>query len=103
MEAKGFSVNAVGISLPYGKNGVYVRAVTNIMYRVSLDIGVDVLWDGKNRVELQLASRYHGKVRFIITTETLCHRDDALLHIAYVMLIWAALIPADRWHCSLWP
>ena len=28
-------------------------------------------------------------------------RDDALLYIAYVMLIWAAPIPADRWHCSL--
>ena len=36
-------------------------------------------------------------------TETLYHRDDALLCIAYVVLIWAALIPADRWHCSLWP
>ena len=35
--------------------------------------------------------------------ETLFHRDDALLYIAYVMLIWAAPIPADRWHCSLWP
>ena len=35
--------------------------------------------------------------------ETLYHRDDALLYIAYVMLIWAATIPADRWHCSLWP
>ena len=33
---------------------------------------------------------------------TLYHRDDALLYIAYVMLIWAAPIPADRWHCSLW-
>ena len=36
-------------------------------------------------------------------SETLYHRDDALLNIAYVMLIWAAPIPADRWHCSLWP
>ena len=36
-------------------------------------------------------------------TETLYHRDDALLYITYVMLIWAAPIPADRWHCSLWP
>ena len=36
-------------------------------------------------------------------TETLYHRDDALPYIAYVMLIWAAPIPADRWHCSLWP
>ena len=35
--------------------------------------------------------------------ETLYHRDDALLYIAYVMLSWAAPIPADRWHCSLWP
>ena len=33
--------------------------------------------------------------------ETLYHRDNALLYIAYVMLIWAAPIPADRWHCSL--
>ena len=37
------------------------------------------------------------------TPEKLYHRDDALLYIAYVMLIWAAPIPADRWHCSLWP
>ena len=38
----------------------------------------------------------------LVSTETLYHRDDALLYIAYVMLIWAAPIPADRWHCSLW-
>ena len=38
-----------------------------------------------------------------VTAETLYHRDDALLYIAYVMLIGAAPIPADRWHCSLWP
>ena len=31
-----------------------------------------------------------------VYTETLYHRDDALLHIAYVMLIWAVPIPADR-------
>ena len=35
--------------------------------------------------------------------ETLYHRDYALLYIPYVRLIWAAPIPADRWHCSLWP
>ena len=40
---------------------------------------------------------------YIVLSETLYHRDDALLYIAYVMLIWAAPIPADRWHCSLWP
>ena len=37
----------------------------------------------------------------IVAPETLYHRDDALLYIAYVMLIWAAPIPADRWHSSL--
>ena len=37
------------------------------------------------------------------TPETLYHRDDALLYSVYVMLIWAVPIPADRWHCSLWP
>ena len=36
-------------------------------------------------------------------SETLYHRDDALLYVAYVTLIWAVPIPADRWHCSLWP
>ena len=36
-------------------------------------------------------------------SEPLYDRDDALLYIAYVMLIWAAPIPADRWHCSLRP
>ena len=35
------------------------------------------------------------------TPETLYHRDHALPYIAYVMLIWAAPIPADRWHCSV--
>ena len=45
------------------------------------------------------ASLYTGRAR----RETLYHRDGALLYIAYVMLIWAAPIPADRWHCSLWP
>ena len=38
-----------------------------------------------------------------VGSETLYHRDNALLYIAYVMLIWAAPIPADRWHCSLRP
>ena len=33
--------------------------------------------------------------------ETLYHRDHAPLYIACVMLIWAAPIPADRWHCTV--
>ena len=42
-------------------------------------------------------------VYYSLWPETLYHRDDVLLYIAYVMLIWAATIPADRWHSSLWP
>ena len=42
-------------------------------------------------------------VALLVYPETLNHREDALLYIAYVRLIWAAPIPADRWHCSLWP
>ena len=38
-----------------------------------------------------------------VQSETLYHKDDALLYIVYVMLIGAAPIPADRSHCSLWP
>ena len=38
-----------------------------------------------------------GEERVGGTSETLYHRDDALLYIAYVMLISAAPIPADRW------
>ena len=53
-----------------------------------------VRWGGRGLVEVG----WEG-----VTSETLYHRDDALLYIAYVMLIWTALIPADRWHCSLWP
>ena len=42
---------------------------------------------------------YHCRV----VPETLYHRDNALLYIAYVMLIWGVSILADRWHYSLWP
>ena len=31
-----------------------------------------------------------------VRVDTLYHRDDALLYIAYVVLIWATPIPADR-------
>ena len=34
--------------------------------------------------------------RLMSAPETLYHRDDAILYIAYVILIWAAPIPADR-------
>ena len=27
----------------------------------------------------------------------------ALLYIAYVMRIWSAPFPANRWHCRMWP
>ena len=45
----------------------------------------------------------HWRILVSIFMISLYHRDDALLYIAYVMLIWAAPIPANRWHCSLWP
>ena len=59
---------------------------------------MSLLYSGVNTVYscLQVASRN-------AIPETLYHGDDALPYIAYVMLIWAAPIPADRWHCSLWP
>ena len=37
----------------------------------------------------------------LVTAETMYEGDHALLYIAYVMLIWATLIPATRWHCSM--
>ena len=40
-------------------------------------------------------------IHSLVKAETFYHRDNPLLYIAYVMLIWAAPIPADRWHCSL--
>ena len=52
-------------------------------------------------IELSESARV-TEVILVVTANTLYHRDDALLYIAYVMLIWAAPIPADRWHCSLW-
>ena len=39
----------------------------------------------------------------LLISETIYHGDNALLYVAYVMLILAAPIPADRWHCSLSP
>ena len=44
---------------------------------------------------------FYDSGHLVCQTETLYHRDNALLYIAYVMLIWAAPLPADRWHCSL--
>ena len=43
-----------------------------------------------------------AKPAVLYFTRDLILGDDALLYIADVMLIWAAPIPADRWHCSLW-
>ena len=52
---------------------------------------------------VQMGAIYHVQDEGRVRAETLYHRDDALLYIAYVMLIWAAPIPADRWHYSLRP
>ena len=55
-----------------------------------------------SKTEIDMCVHYRPVAVYIVS-ETLYHRDGALLYIAYVMLIWAAPIPADRWHCSLWP
>ena len=34
--------------------------------------------------------------------ELVLYRRFTPIH-RYVILIWAAPIPGDRWHCSLWP
>ena len=39
---------------------------------------------------------------WMVSPRDLILGDGALLYIAYVMLVWAAPIPADRWNCSLW-
>ena len=62
-----------------------------------MPVGVTEVWGGGVWAGGRGCRGWHG------VAETLYHRDDALLYIAYVMLIWAAPIPADRWHCSLWP
>ena len=55
------------------------------------------------KVAVQLPARLATSEFVLTKAETLYHIDNALLYIAYVMLILAAPIPADRWHCSLWP
>ena len=62
-------------------------------------------WVNSFQNEMTVETCSSGLIRAIgkVLPETLYHRDNALLYIAYVMLIWAAPIPADRWHCSLWP
>ena len=58
---------------------------------------------GRGKFCRALVSSSGGRVLGRVKPETLHHRDDPLLYIAFVMLIWAAPITADRWHCSLWP
>ena len=79
----------------------------NVSHHIACDFDVSQeLWNVQSRVYSLIPSP--PKARFSINLcfqfqgmslsipETLYHRDDALLYIAYVMLIWAAPIPADR-------
>ena len=68
---------------------------------LSLDISLG--FSPVNAIQLigTMMVQYGYCIVLCVSTETLYHRDDALLYIAYVMLIWAAPIPADRWHCNL--
>ena len=48
-----------------------------------------------------LVSYNTGKFQyFLLNIRDLILGDDALLYIAYVMLIWVPLTPATRWSCS---
>ena len=59
--------------------------------------GVGWYLTNDNRMSMETLTSMSGLVR----DHLLGH--DALLYIAYVMLILAEPIPADRWHCSLRP
>ena len=67
---------------------------------MSVCVSSDSLYRSEISVHVEAGCTGHcAQVR--VQAETLYHRDDALLYMSYVMLIWAAPIPADRWHCSL--
>ena len=55
------TVNDVSIGLPYKRNGVIIRQVTNVWMRLTHDSGVEVLWDGAQRVEIILPSKFRNK------------------------------------------
>ena len=53
------------MSLPYGNDGINIRKVTSLLLRVTLEIGVDLIWDMDKRIEVQLDGRYMNKVRIV--------------------------------------
>ena len=62
MKEHTITVNDVSIGLPYKRNGVIIRQVTNVWMRLTHDSGVEVLWDGAQRVEIVLPSKFRNKV-----------------------------------------
>ena len=62
MKEHSITVNDVSIGLPYKRNGVIIRQVTNVWMRLTHDSGVEVLWDGALRVEIVLPSKFRNKV-----------------------------------------
>ena len=62
-------------------------------------------WQSKDNVTLgaeegAIVRRGISVARAADMDRDLILRDDALLYIAYVMLIWVPLIPATRWNCN---
>lgn len=50
------------VAIPLNMDGVYVRHVSNIMTRLTSDVGLEVLWDGGSRVEVIVHSKYRNKL-----------------------------------------
>ena len=54
----------IAISLPFAQDDIYIRDVSNVMRRITLPNGVEMLWDKRARLEVQLAPHWKGKVKF---------------------------------------
>ena len=52
------------INLPFAQDDIYIRDVSNVMRRITLPNGVEMLWDKRARFEVQLAPHWKGKVKF---------------------------------------
>ena len=100
MREKRLSFGATGIKKMRYHTISFCTSGATSMYRVYI-MHNNILYQLKEDAHTLLPLTMNSSL--CLLPETLYHRDDALLYIAYVMLIWAAPIPADRWHCSLWP
>ena len=56
------TVNDISVGLPYHRKGLLMRDVTNVWMRLTHETGVEVLWDGAQRIEIVLPSKFRNKV-----------------------------------------